>query len=105
MFCLLTIEVMNIILPPMKKIIAIAAFCIAGVLAGCAGADHAFQGNPYGKSSSYLLGKFGYPSEVKPSVMGAETWVYKTGGRSGSWEYTIKDKTIVSANYISHGDY
>lgn len=91
------------ILSQMKTILAIGALCFAIILGGCAGADHAFQGNPYGKSTAYLLGKFGYPSEVKPSVMGAETWVYNTGGRSGSWEYTIKDKTIVSAHYISHG--
>ena len=87
----------------MKTIIAIGAICIAIFLGGCAGADHAFQADPHGKSSDYLLAKFGYPSEVKPSVMGAETWVYYTGGRSGSWEYTIKDKTIVTAHYISPG--
>lgn len=74
---------------------------LAALLAGCAGADHAFQ-FPIGRSADYLIQKFGYPSEVKRSARGAETWVYQTGGRSGSWEYTIKDRTIVNCVYVSH---
>lgn len=72
------------------------------VLAGCLGAEHAFQAPPVGRNSNYLLQKFGYPSEVKPSVMGAETWIYQTGGRSGSWEYTVKDGQIVNSKYVSN---
>jgi len=82
----------------MKHTILALLTCL---LFGCAGADHAFQDYPVGKSSNYLLQKFGYPSEVKPSVAGAETWVYNTGGHSGSWEYTIKDSAIVTSHYIS----
>lgn len=72
------------------------------VLAGCLGAEHAFQAPPIGRDTNYLLQKFGYPSEVRPSVMGAETWIYQTGGRSGSWEYTVKDGQIVNCKYISN---
>jgi hypothetical protein len=71
------------------------------VFSGCAGADHAFAGIPEGKPSSYLISKFGFPSEVKKSALGAETWVYQTGGRSGSWEYTLKDDIILRRRYIS----
>ena len=83
----------------MNHIIHIFALVLAiATLTACAGSDHAFQGNPLGQKSAYLMQKFGYPSETKPSVQGAKTWVYQTGGRSGSWEYTIKNDTIVNCH-------
>jgi hypothetical protein len=85
----------------MRILTSLSLTLICLLFYGCAGADHAFAGVPEGKNSTYLIEKFGYPSEVKKSAMGAETWIYQTGGRSGSWEYTLKDGTIVNHHYVS----
>lgn len=89
--------------PVAKLRLTLAASCLAALLlTACGGLDHVLQAPPVGQSSSYLIQKFGYPSEVKDSVGGAKTWIYQTGGRTGSWEYTIKNERIVNCVYISN---